>query len=248
MKSVLFSIILTIGLVGGASAQELIPSWFEKLPDPPARMKFEVGYAGKYTTEKRAKAAAVDSGLKNLAKQIQVRLQFDIEEIGDGRFRLLNPSFKESYEGIHLRTVEENYSVVDSLITNDGYYVLLAYPTKKNLHVGDSGAQKWGSRPEWINDLPHEKGFVYGVGMVAKYRSWLRAWYDADEYARFDLGKNLKITAESIFASRRDNRTTVESVILKQSYDLILQNATIVARWHDTQNDAYYSLCRAPRQ
>lgn len=211
-------------------------------------MKFEVGYAGTYTTEKRAKAAAIDSGLKNIAKQIQVRLQFDIEEIGDGRLRLLNPSFKESFEGVHLHAVEKKFSIIDSLMTNDGYYVLLAYPANENLSVNDSGTKNWGDRPEWINDLPHEKSFVYGVGMVAKYRSWLRAWYDADEYARFDLGKNLQITAESIFASRRDNRTTIESVILKQSYDLILKNATIVARWYDVKNDAYYSLCRAPRQ
>jgi len=247
MQFKLFSLILIYGLGCGVTAQELVPIWFKKLPDPPPGLMFGVGYAGKYTTEKREKSAAIDSGLKNLTKQIQVRLKFDIEEIADGRFRLLNPSFRESYEEIHLRTVTKNYSVIDSCITNDGYFVLLAYPANQNLHIGDSGARAWGSRPDWINNLPNEKGFVFGVGMVAKYRSWLRAWYDADEYARFDLGKNLQITAESIFASQRDNRTTIETALLKQSYDLTLKNAAIIARWYDVQNDAYYSLCRAPR-
>lgn len=237
-----------MGWIVLSPAQGSIPTWFEKLPKAPPGVRLAVGCSGKFINEKRAKAAAIESAQKNMAKQISIRLIFDLEELADGRLRLLNPSFKQYYEETDLRTVKNNYSVVDSLITVEGYYVLLAYPKSDNLRLDPTRENDWGPRPDWINNLPTERGYVYGVGMAAKYSNWLRAWYDADEFARFDVGKNIQISTESIHTSKRDNRTTVESVILKQSYDLTLKGATIVARWFDAQAGAYYSLCRAPRQ
>lgn len=83
--------------------------------------------------------------------------------------------------------------------------------------------------------------------MVSNYSSWVRAWKDADEYARFDLGKNLKIAAHSVHATRRDNHFVIESKILRQSYNETIHDSKIAARWYDRENDTYYSLCRQPR-
>ncbi|MCK4445736.1 MAG: hypothetical protein KAW56_01495 [Candidatus Marinimicrobia bacterium] len=102
----------------------------------------------------------------------------------------------------------------------------------------------WGSQQKWTKELPVLKKWVYGVGIVARYSSWVRAWKDADEYARFDLGKNLELEAESIHAVKRNNKFAIESKILRQSYDMTLKNSVIVARWYDTKEDIYYSLCR----
>jgi len=234
-------------MINLTSAQEFTPSWFEQLPEIPGA-RLAVGYSGKYVNYNQAKAAALELARKNMTKQISVRLVFDLEELSDGRLCLLNPSFKEFISGGILQTVANNSVVIDSAITEDDYFVLLAYPAGEYQLIPGAGDKTWGIRPDWIENLPNDKGYVFGVGMVARYRSWIRAWYDADEYARFDLGKNLQIKAESVQASRRDNRTTIESVILKQTYDLTLKDVTIVARWFDIENNAYYSLSRAPRQ
>ncbi|HPC35043.1 MAG TPA: hypothetical protein P5268_01885 [Candidatus Marinimicrobia bacterium] len=246
MKFRILTVVLVIGLQNLMYSQEYIPSWFEELPEVTG-VRLAVGYSGKFTNEFSAKSTAVQLARKNMAKQISIRLKFDVEELADGRLRLLNPSFKEFYEGAVLNAIESNSTVVDSAITTDGYFVLLAFPAVEYFSLPDAGDKTWSVRPDWIENLPEEDGYVYGIGMVARYSNWVRAWQDADEYARFDLGKNLQIEAESIHAVQRDNRTTIESVILKQSYDLTIEGATIVARWLDTANGVYYSLCRAPK-
>ena len=179
-----------------------------------------------------------------MAKQHQVRLVFEIEEFADGRFRLLNPSFELSYDESALLNVTANYSLVDSSITNEGYYILIACPSIERRPRIPSNDKIWGEQPKWTKALPSSRRYNYGVGIVSNYSSWVRAWKDADEYARFDLGKNIEIEAESIHAVKRDNKFIIESKILRQSYDMTLHNSAIVSRWYDSTNDIYYSLCQ----
>lgn len=227
-------------------SQTIIPGWFEELPKSPPEIQYAVGYAGKYIDQSRAREAAILQAVTNLAKQINSRLIFEIEEFSDGRFRLLNPSFQLSYEKDDIITVFSNYSTIDSSITNEGYFILIAYPDIGRL--GHSGNDKtWGAKPRWTTRLPHSGKYNYGVGMVSNYSSWVRAWRDADEYARFDLGKNVKIDARSVHAVERDNKFIIESKIIRQSYDEVFHNTVIISRWYDEENDTYYSLCRQPR-
>lgn len=230
-----------------ANSQTVIPEWFEELPDSPAGIYYSVGYSGKYQNLCLAREVATSQALSNMAKQHQVRLVFEIEEFADGRFRLSNPSFKLSYDESALLNVAENYSLVDSSITNEGYYILIACPSIEWRPCISSNDKMWGEQPKWTKELPGSKDFFYGIGMVGKYSSWVRAWKDADEYARFDLGKNIEIKAESIHAVKRDNKFIIESKILRQSYDLTLKQTLIVSRWYDQENDTYYSLCRQAR-
>ncbi|MCK4296323.1 MAG: hypothetical protein KAX28_06675 [Candidatus Marinimicrobia bacterium] len=233
-----------IGDLSEASCQTLIPSWFEELPEAPAGIMLSVGYSGKYQDIALAKKVAINQALKNMSKQKQIQLIFEVEELADGRLRLLNPTFEQFYEETILIQVKNNFSVVDSLLTEDGYFVLLAYPSRKELSFDLPKQKAWGSQPKWIKQLPVSKEFEYGIGMVGKYSSWVRAWKDADEYARFDLGKNIRLEAESIHAVQRDDRFIIESKIIRQSYDMSLHNSAIVSRWYDSANNIYYSLCR----
>jgi hypothetical protein len=203
-----------------------------------------VGYCGKYQDKNLAKQAAINHALIIMAKQEQIRLIFEVEEFADGRLRLLNPTFEQFYEESILSRIMQDYKVVDSLSTEDGYYVLLSYPSGDRFSVKSSGGKSWGYQPKWTKEMPRSKDFVYGIGLVGKYSSWVRAWKDADEYARFDLGKNIEIKAESIHAVKRDNKFIIESKIIRQSYDMTLKNSIIFARWYDAKRDIYYSLCR----
>jgi len=238
---------LFLGGLSEALCQTIIPSWFEELPKSPAGTMLSVGYSGKYQDIALAKKVAINQALKNMSKQKQIQLIFEVEELADGRLRLLNPTFEQFYEETILIQIKNNFSVVDSLLTDEGYFVLLAYPSRKELLFDLPKQKAWGSQPKWTKELPVSKKWVYGVGIVAKYSSWVRAWKDADEYARFDLGKNIEIKAESIHAVQRNNKYTIESKILRQSYDMTLKNSIIVARWYDAKRDIYYSLCRKRR-
>ena len=237
-----------IGGLSEALCQTIIPSWFEEIPKSPAGIMLSVGYCGKYQDKNLAKQVAINHALIIMAKQEQIRLIFEVEEFADGRLRLLNPTFEQFYEESILSRIMQDYKVLDSLSTEDGCFVLLSYPSSDRFLVKSTGGKSWGSQPRWTKELPGSKDFVYGVGIVAKYSSWVRAWKDADEYARFDLGKNIEIEAESVHAVKRNNRFTIESKILRQSYDMTLKNSIIVARYYDAKEDIYYSLCRSAKQ
>jgi len=228
-------------------SQTIIPEWFEELPSPPTGTRFAVGYSGKYVDQSLAREAAISLAISNMAKQRETRLVYEIEEFADGRFRLMNPSFELSYNESTIFDIVDNYIAVDSSITNDGYFILIASPKIDARIRISSDDKEWFGKPHWANKLPISKHYNYGVGIVSNYSSWVRAWKDADEYARFDLGKNIKIEARSIHATERDNRHIIESKIIHQSYDEKITGSEIVARWYDSKNDVYYSLCRQPR-
>jgi len=227
-----------------ANSQTVIPEWFEEIPKSPTGIMLSIGYCGKYQDKNLARQVAINHALIIMAKQEQIRLIFEVEEFADGRLRLLNPTFEQFYEESILSRIIQDYKVVDSLSTEDGYFVLLSYSSSDRFSVKSSEEKSWGSQPRWTKELPGSKDFVYGIGMVGKYSSWVRAWKDADEYARFDLGKNIRLETESIHAVQRNNRFTIESKILRQSYDMTLKNSIIVARWYDAKRDIYYSLCQ----
>jgi hypothetical protein len=243
-----FSIIISVFLfICGANSQTVIPEWFEELPDSPSGICYSVGYSGKYQNQCLAREVALSRALSNIAKQHQVRLIFEIEEFADGRFRLLNPSFELSYDESVLLNVAANYTPIDSSITNEGYYILIACPSIERRPQFPSNDKTWGKQPKWTKALPNSRLYNYGVGIVSNYSSWVRAWQDADEYARFDLGKNIEIEAESIHAVKRNNKFTIESKILRQSYDMALKQTLIISRWYSAKKDIYYSLCRMPK-
>ncbi|MDO9548442.1 MAG: LPP20 family lipoprotein [Candidatus Marinimicrobia bacterium] len=228
-------------------SQTIIPEWFEELPTRPTGTYFAVGYSGKYIDQALAREAAISLAISNLAKQREARLVFDLEEFADGRFRLMNPSFELSYEENTVFDVHDNYIPVDSSITDECYFILIAFPKINGRIRFSSNDKAWGGRPKWTTKPPHSKQYNYGVGIVSNYSSWVRAWKDADEYARFDLGKNIKIEARSIHATKRDNQYIIESKITHQSFDEIIVNSEIVSRWYDEKNNIYYSLCRQLR-
>ena len=230
-----------------AFSQTIIPEWFEELPKPPAGTHFSVGYSGKYVDQSLAREAAISLAISNMAKQRKARLVYELEEFADGRFRLLNPSFELSYNESTVYDILDNYTVIDSSITNDGYFVLIAFPKIESRIRFSSNDKEWGGQPIWTKILPASKHYNYGIGIVSNYSSWVRAWKDSDEYARFDLGKNIKINARSIHTTERDNKYIIESKIIHQSYDEIIANSEIVSRWYDVKNDIYYSLCRQNR-
>lgn len=230
-----------------AFSQSIIPSWFENLPEACSGTMLAVGYSGRYQDKNLAKQVAVNNALRTMSKQKQIELIFEVEELADGRLRLLLPTFEEFYEESILSQISKNYKLIDSLSTEEGYFVLISYPSCEKVSLKSQGGRLWDSRPKWTKSLPRSDEYVYGMGMVGRYSSWVRAWKDADEYARFDLGKNIRVETESIHAIERDNKFLKESKIIRQSYDMTLYDSVIVSRWYDAEKDTYYSLCRAKK-
>lgn len=229
-------------------AQRQFPAWFAQLPDANAGQILIVGYAGRYTKPIKAHDAALNNALKNLCQYHQMHLKFDLLELSDGRLQITNPLFEKGINTSLIDQFESNISVLDSLPTEEGYFVLIGYPSSGKKFNPSDPQYDWGRKPDWIDDLPRQKGYVFGLGQVARYAHWLRGWRDADDYARFDLAKSLKLETESTRKEERDNRTTKTTILRRQNVDFLLTKSNIIARWYDRKTDTYYSLCRAPRQ
>ena len=241
-EAVIIRSLLFIIIVAAVRAQQLVPSWFQSLPEH-EQINIAVGYTGRYRDRELARQAALNQARKNLAKQLKIRLIFEIQEMSDGYYRLIQPTFEEIYfENIKVY-VDTHSQVLDSAYLDNRYYILLA--NSKNIEF-DSIENGWGAKPSWTDQIPQSDNYVYGVGIVANYSYWKNGWQDADGYARFDACKNLRIQTASIRARNRMDNHSMHRKILKQSIDITVANSRIIERWYDIQRDVFYSLCRIP--
>jgi hypothetical protein len=225
-------------------SQQIVPAWFKKIPDPGNGINLAVGYTGKFRDKKLAKKVALNQARKNMAKQLRIRLIFEIKEMSDGHYRLIQPTFEQIYYENVQNYVDNCSFILDSAFVDDRYYILLA--TDEKFKVPGGGLATWGPKPVWTDNLPEEQEYAYGIGIVANYSYWKNGWRDADEYARFDACKNLEIRNSSIRTEKRTDEYTINRKVMRQSVDMAVANSKIIERWYDMQRDVYYSLCRIP--
>lgn len=243
MKKTIFLVLITLAFKIGVG-QDRIPSWFKSLPQQANSTTLSVGMTGSFSDRHLARKVAIHKARKTMAKQIRIRLIFEVQEMSDGFYRLFQPTFEQIYYENIMAYVDTSSIVVDSAFIDNRYYVLLSlFPLRKSIN---SSIISWGTQPEWIEKLPDKDGYVYGIGMVANYSLWKNGWNDADEFARFDACKNFKINTAAIRTKKHTDQYTEERKILRQSVDIAVANSVIIERWYDQEQDIFYSLCRIP--
>jgi len=180
-------------------AQKKVPNWFINLPESNNHSMYAVGYTGAFYDSIQAKSVAEYRAIKNMTRQKQIQLIFEVTQLSDGRYRLFKPSFEQIYEEYILHEIIDNYSVVDSVFTKNGCYVLIQYPASvKKTKDFVSEIQHWSNKPGWVDKLPINNKYIYGIGITANYSRNYRAWQDTDNYSRFDLGKNISVNSQSV--------------------------------------------------
>jgi predicted nucleic acid-binding Zn finger protein len=239
--------LITITFLLTSSLFGKIPSWFKKTPKTPIGVYLEVGYSTVYNNDKLSKQIAVYRAAKSIAKQKQLEMIFDLSTISDGRFILGRPDFEEIYEEDILNQVLKNCIVIDSIYSKKRNYFLVQYPASAKKIKTISEKVSWGNKPKWVNKPPKNKNYIYGLGQVAKYINFNRAWQETDSFARFDAGKSICINIQSIREEKQtDNYSTISSY-KSQYYDIFIYDCKIIKIWYDKKNDAYYSLSKMPR-
>jgi len=224
-----------------------VPSWFIETPSTPSGVYLEVGYTDNFYNRDLARQVAVFRAVTNMAKQKQLNLLFHSSSISDGRFVLGKPRFEEIYEESIFNEIMENYMIVDSIFTGKQCFYLVQYPaTSKPVKVTND-LVGWGTKPNWIDTLPNNSKYVFGIGATANYVYFARGWKDTDSYARFDAGKNIFISVDNWLQDSRSNNSERTNTQSSQFYDIYIYNCNVVKRWYDKQTDMFYSLCRLPR-
>jgi len=226
--------------------QQLVPDWFINVPDISGHY-VSVGYSGVFTDSNQGYAIAKDYAIKKLTKQVEVDLEFSLNEKSDGRFVLTNVSYHEKLDSKILSEIRENCSTLDSLNIDGHIFMLVCFPSYDGKNI-NTNITIWGEKPKWIKDIPKSKKWVYGIGSVSNYARSVNGWYDSEETARFTALQNLIIDAKSGLIMKRYNYLAVQSSILNHSINKTINGSKIIKRWYDRKKDVYYSLCKMPVQ
>lgn len=226
--------------------QQQIPDWFFNVPDISGHY-VSVGYSGVFTDSNQGYAIAKDCAIKKLTKQVEVDLEFSLNEKSDGHFVLTNISYHEKLDSKILSEIRENCSTLDSLNIDGHIFMLVCFPSYNGKNI-NTNITRWGEKPKWIEDIPKSKKWVYGIGSVSNYAHSVNGWYDSEETARFTALQNLIIDAKSGLIMKRYNYLAVQSSILNHSINKTINGSKIIRRWYDRKKDVYYSLCKMPVQ
>ncbi len=224
-----------------------VPHWFVSPPETKGSIYVESAITGKFFNKDLARRVAVHRAATKIAKQMKVELVFELTTLSDGRFVVDNPNFEEKYDEALYNDVLSNYKIIDSLFTNKNFFYLIQYPgTSKPIKVNHQ-LVGWGKKPQWIEKMPENSDYHFGVGMVSNYYRFRRGWKDSDGFARFALGKNIFINVKNSRSQLSSNNYTIINSYSSQYYNLTIYNCKVISRWYDQKSDQFYSLCRLPK-
>ncbi|MBN2280184.1 MAG: hypothetical protein JXQ65_06365 [Candidatus Marinimicrobia bacterium] len=242
MKKIIILLIISSTILFGK-----VPSWFIETPETPAGIYLAVGYTDNFFDRDLARRVAVDRAINTMAKQKQLNLLFSTSNISDGRFVLGKPNFEEIYEEAVFNEMMENHMIVDSVFLGKQCFFLVQYPASSNPVKVNTEIRGWGPKPSWIDTLPENGNYIYGLGATANYVYFARGWKDTDSFARFDVGKNIFIKVENWLQDSRGSKSDRTNSQSSQFYDISIFNCKVVKRWYDKEQDIFYSLCRLPK-
>jgi hypothetical protein len=98
-------------------------------------------------------------------------------------------------------------------------------------------------RPAWVETLPNDNRYYYGVGTSEEYYYEPSSWQRAEHNAFMSLARSTRSTVVSL-----QKKNAVESHdLFNEDVDVQLKNVEITARWRDVQQKVFYVLARSKK-
>ena len=95
-------------------------------------------------------------------------------------------------------------------------------------------------QPQWVEELPVEKGYQFGVGFSEQFYYEISSWQWAEKNSYMALARSTQVKMQSL----QKQNTTEGQDIRNEEIDVYLRNVEIVARWKDVKKKIYYVLAR----
>jgi hypothetical protein len=132
-------------------------------------------------------------------------------------------------------------SVLDSYIDREKTLVLVGDST---CGVGEALSARMEvmriKQPKWVEDLPIDPRYHYGVGFSEEFYYDASSWQTAEKNAVMALARSIQITMKSM--QKMDEKEAQD--IRDEELNVYLQNVEVVARWKDFKKKIYYVLTR----
>jgi hypothetical protein len=239
------TLLLLLLITGIAVAQEY-PRWFLSQDQVQCQRKIVSVMRAPSLHRDSAVALAFRVSCDLLAKYTKVSVKggqaFWTTEAGVSS---MGASYTEEYDSSLNDIYQSTLKVLDTFIDKQKTIVLAGDSSscamndllRERVSVGKI------KQPEWVEKLPDDKRYYYGVGSSEEYFYESSSWQRAEHNAFMSLARTGHSTVQSL-----QKKNVIESQdVFNEDVDVTLQNVEIVARWRDVKKKVFYVMAKTNR-
>lgn len=228
-----------------ADAQQY-PRWFLEQEQIPCRTKIVSVLRAPSLYRDSAVALAFRKGCDLLAKYTAVTIRggqaFWTTEAG---VHSMGAQYVEEYDTSLSDRYQSTLKVIDTFVDKQKTIVLAvdSAACRMNEDVKEIIPINAIPQPAWVEKLPNNSQYHFGVGSSEEYFYESSSWERAEQNALMSLARSNRTTVVSI-----QKKSAFESQeVFNEELDVPLQHVEIVARWRDIKKKIFYVLARTQR-
>jgi hypothetical protein len=229
-----------------------VPAWYAALPEA-AACRLGQAYSGVYLDEDLQKAALLENGAANMAKNERVQIKvgwagtqtsgysqtasYILEQGWEERAAAL----RDQLEIIRQFTIERATIGLVAICSSDtAKQALDAQLDDTLVNVGLDQA------PEWVSEPISDSRYVFAIGVSASHTTPARAWEEAERQSRADLVLRLAMHARVLDRDEASNFSASSQRLSETSSEMTLSNIQILRHAYSNASRTFYVLVRMP--
>jgi len=238
-------LVLVFMILGSLQAQ-VYPNWFLNQGQVGCRTKIVSVINPPSLYRDSAISVAFRKSCDLLAKYTNVKViggqAFWTTEAG---VHSMGAHYEEDYDSSLAERYQEKLAVLDYFVDKQKLIVLAGDTSKCSIDekVKQTISITKIKQPKWVEELPDDNRYFYGVGSSEEYYYEPSSWERAEHNAFMSLARTAHSTVQSM-----QKKNSVESQdVFNEDVDVTLQNIEIAARWRDVKKKIFYVLGRVQR-
>lgn len=156
----------------------------------------------------------------------------------------MGSNYTEQFDSSLTDGVISRSKVLDSFVDRKKIVVLVASPScKLDDDLKEVISVRTISKPSWVEQLPEDKNYAYGVGASEEYFYESSSWNAAEKRAYMSAARSKRIAVKAM-----EKQSSIEHQdIRNEDINVVLRDVEIVARWRDVKAKIFYVLARAKK-
>lgn len=211
----------------------------------PSDQLVAIGSSPAFVFPEQTLEAACDQALDQLARSSLALVSSRVNVLAEGRWEL--GLFDHSVlvpEEIEARVRERSHLYDVWLDPKSGEGWCLAGMSRTMPRLIPRG--DCSRRPQWIDHVPQEPGWIHAVGMSQAWADPHRGRVESAEQALAELSRIIGSSVQGSLVSSWGPGTTTLLEVRNLSSSAVLMDSQIVAWWQEPESGDWYSLARMP--
>jgi hypothetical protein len=157
----------------------------------------------------------------------------------------MGANYSETYDSSLTDLYETTLKVLDTFVDKQKTIVLAGDSSSCPMNdiLRERLSVKKIKQPDWVEKLPEDNTYYFGVGTSEEYYYESSSWQRAEHNAFMSLARTTHSTVVSL-----QKKNAIESQdIFNEDVDVELHNVEIKERWRDLKNKVFYVLARTKK-